>query len=532
MTALLIVLATFASEDATCFGVGLLIRTGQIDPLVGLLACFVGILVGDLGLWLLGWLVGMGLVRWGWLSRSLSAGSLEDLRRWFDQRGWLVVLAARFLPGTRVPVYLAAGALGKNAANFLLWASLACLLWTPLLVLTTALLGEVVLGPFGFLFGRGWLALLLGVAVLLFVVRVSVLTSTATGRGKFLATVSRLWRWEFWPSWLFYLPLLPWMALLSLRYRNALMWTAANPGIPDGGVVGESKFAILEQLPRASVIPSVLIPPGDHAGRIEIVRRALEERGWTFPLILKPDAAQRGAGVKRAGDLDAVTAYLQAQPAAVLVQTYHPGPFEAGIFYYRLPGADRGHIFSITDKIFPVLVGDGRSTVEELIWGHPRYRMQAATFLARHAAVREKIHAVGERLPLALAGNHCQGTLFRDGSHLLTPELEAAIDAIARPFMGFFIGRFDVRYTDVSGFMAGTDLAIVELNGVTSESTNVYDPSWSLLSAYCTLARQWSLLYRIGDANRQRGHAPTTLSALWHRLRTYYRQRRIDPLAD
>ena len=32
---------------------------------------------------------------------------------------------------------------------------------------------------------------------------------------------------------------------------------------------------------------------------------------------------------------------------------------------------------------------------------------------------------------LAIAGNHCQGTLFLDGSHLCTAALEAKVDAIA-----------------------------------------------------------------------------------------------------
>jgi hypothetical protein len=158
--------------------------------------------------------------------------------------------------------------------------------------------------------------------------------------------------------------------------------------------------------------------------------------------------------------------------------------------------------------------------------------MQVHTFLRRHAAEADRVLSEGERFPLAVAGNHCQGTMFRDGSHLLTPELERAVDAIVRPFAGFFIGRFDVRYTDVEAFRAGRDLAVVELNGATSESTNIYDPSWSLWAAYRTLFRQWALLYQIGHANRQRGHEPTSVLTLLRCVCDYYRGRRIDPLSD
>jgi membrane protein DedA with SNARE-associated domain len=518
-----IVLATFVSEDLTCIGTGLLIRAGEVGLVVGLAGCFLGIFAGDLGLWLLGRLAGAGLVR-------LSPRRLEELGRWFERRGWAAVLAARFLPGTRLPLYVAAGALGRRAATFVLWAALAALLWTPLLVLAVVFLGDAVVRPFAYLLGPGWPALLLGLISLFLVIRAGALACTPSGRGRLAARVSRLWRWEFWPTWLFYLPLLPWLAYLSLRHRGLLTWTAANPGIPHGGVVGESKFAILEQLPPEAVVPSLLVPPGPVAARLEQVRQALE-RDWRFPLILKPDVGQRGAGVRKAIDLVDVEKYLRGRPAAVIVQAFHPGPHEAGIFYYRLPGEEAGRIFSITDKVFPVLLGDGRSTVEELTWRHPRYRMQAGVFLTRHEHQRDRVLGAGEPFPLALAGNHCQGTLFRDGSRLLTPELERAIDAVARRFDGFFIGRFDVRYADVTALKAGRDLGIVELNGVTSESTNLYDPSWSIVAAYRTLFRQWSLLYRIGAANRRRGHAPTSLPALVRLLLGHWR-RRTDPLAD
>jgi membrane protein DedA with SNARE-associated domain len=532
MSLVTLILATFASEDLTCLTAGLLVRSGRLDALVGLTGCFLGIFVSDLGVWFLGRLLGAGLLRWSWLSRRLPTGRLDEFGRWFDRRGAVAIFASRFLPGTRVPLYLAAGALGRDASRFVLWTALAALVWTPLIVLASALIGEAVLEPFGYLLGRGWPALLLGAASLFVLVRVAVLACTPVGRGKLLAKVSRLWRWEFWPSWLFYLPALPWLAYLSLRYRGALVWTAANPGITHGGVVGESKHAILAQLPDAWVVPSALIEPDDVGARLNQLRTVIEERGWSFPLVLKPDAGQRGAGVRRVGDLVEAEKYLRRTPGAVVVQAYHPGPHEAGVFYYRLPGEERGHIFSVTDKVFPALTGDGHSTLEELIWRHPRYRMQARTFLARHDPDRGRVLADGETFPLALAGNHCQGTMFRDGARLITPELERSVDRIARQFEGFFVGRFDVRYRDVEEFKTGRDLAVVELNGVTSESTNLYDPSWSLFAAYSTLFRQWALLYRIGDANRRRGHRPTTVAELLRLLFDYYRGPRVDPLAD
>ena len=107
-----------------------------------------------------------------------------------------------------------------------------------------------------------------------------------------------------------------------------------------------------------------------------------------------------------------------------------------------------------------------------------------------------------------------------------------AIDDIALRFAGFYIGRFDVRYSDVAAFRAGRGLAIVELNGVTSESTNIYDPAGSLWSAYRTLFRQWNLIYQIGNANRRRGIQQTTVAELVRCIREFYSQPQVYPLAD
>jgi hypothetical protein len=239
----------------------------------------------------------------------------------------------------------------------------------------------------------------------------------------------------------------------------------------------------------------MVIPPHSQAGR----RPARRRRG------ARPYVARSRA-------------YLADNPVTTIVQIYHPGPFEAGVFYYRIPGERRGHVFSITDKVFPEVTGDGVSTLEQLIWRHPRYRMQARVFLARHAGQLDRVPAAGETYCLSGTGNHCHGTLFRDGSHLLTPDLERAIDRIARRFDGFDFGRFDIWYSDVEAFKAGRDLAVVELNGVTSESTNLYDPANSLWRAYRTLIRQWQILFRIADANRARGCAHAGAAELFRAI--------------
>jgi membrane protein DedA with SNARE-associated domain len=517
MLAVGIVLATFISEDLTSVAAGLLVADGRLGWPPAVAAFFVGLALGDAGTWVIGRAGGR------WVRRMVPEPRLARFSDLIARHGGAVAFVSRAIPGTRVPLLLAAGAAPRGGVRLLAWALLAAAVWAPLVILVVARLGT----------GIPWWVLAGGVMIALVAVRLGRQLSSEPGRVKLWAAVSRVWRWEFWPAWVFYLPLVPWFLLLAARHRSLTVWTAANPGItPAGGVVSESKSEILSHLPAAWVVPTLLIPADESGQRAERAVREIAARGWGFPLVLKPDAGERGAGVRKAHSAADVANYLVTNPHPVVAQPFHPGPFEAGVFYYRPPGEGRGRVFSITDKVFPVVVGDGRSTLEELIWAHPRFRMQANTFLARHAAVATRVPADGERLPLAMAGNHCQGTLFRDGSHLLTPALEEAIDRIVKPFDGFHVGRFDVRYSDEGEFKAGRGFAVVELNGVTAESTNLYDPTWSLLRAYRTLFRQWALLFRIGHRNRLRGHRPAGVGELLALLRAYSRERASDRLAD
>lgn len=335
------------------------------------------------------------------------------------------------------------------------------------------------------------------------------------GRAKWIAWISRLWRWEFWPVWLFYLPMVPWITYLAWRYGGFTTPIAANPAIPHGGVVGESKWSILQALPEEWVLPATLIEPGESEQRVTLLRQIAKRNNWHLPLILKPDRGERGAGLKLISEWSQATDYFEQVNIPVVAQVYHPGPYEAGIFYVRKPSESRGHIFSVTDKYFPEIVGDGQSTLEMLIWRHPRYRMQAARFLERLGNERKTVLKAGESRRLAIAGNHCQGTLFADGSHLITPELEETIDTITSQYVGFFYGRFDVRYADVNEFKAGREFKLIELNGVTSESSNIYDPSWSLLQAYRVLGRQLAWAFKIGAENRAAGVRVPTVSEVW-----------------
>lgn len=524
---------TFVSEDLTCISAGLLIRANRLDVFTGILGCFVGIFLGDLGLYFMGKAAGIGLLRNQRVQRWLPAERLERLARRFDREGWKLIFLARFVPGMRFPVYTGAGLIGGRAGRLVIVALLAGIIWTPMLVLLAALLGQAIIAPIEYVTGEGVFALLAGIVLVYLAIRLFVRLLTRNGRRRLYHGLRRWSKIEFWPPWLFYAPLVPWGLYFQWRYRFGSM-TAANPGIEYGGLIGESKAAILDQLPEAWVLPYLYLPPLTSTQNDLRAQSALDHmraKNWNFPIILKPDAAQRGVGLKLARNETDVVQYFEKVPAAVVLQVYHPGPFEAGVFYYRMPDEAEGRIFSITDKEFPVVVGDGSSSLEELIWRHPRFAMQADRFFERHEDRLDDVPAPGESVRLAIAGNHMQGTIFRDGNHLYSAALQRLTDEIARGFAGgderrgFFFGRFDVRYSDVEKFKNGEEFGIVELNGATSESTNIYDPDASFGFVYRTLFRQWDLMMRIGRMNVERGAEWLSLWGIAREIIRYQRKR-------
>jgi membrane protein DedA with SNARE-associated domain len=528
-----IALSTLVSEDATVVATGVAVGDGLLGLLPAVAACAAGIYLGDLGLWLAGRVAGRRALTW----RRVAAHRETVVRAagWIDRHPALALFGSRIVPGTRLPLYIAAGAEGTRPVAFALWSLVAVLIWTPIVVSIAAAVGSGIGGALEGWPGTGWRGRALLVAGVLIGVRY-VATRRGTRRGVRLESltqaIERWRRWEFWPSWLFNLPVVLWVLVLAVRYRSITLFTLANPGIPDGGFVGESKSAILAQLPDQWVMPWTVIAPGALDVRLDALRQAITARRWNFPLVFKPDVGQRGAAVRWVSDEETARNYLDTVTGAVVVQLPHDGPFEAGVFYVRRPSERHGRIFSITDKRFPMVIGDGTSTVAELVESHDRYRLQSRVFRARLLDRWHQVPAAGERVALGRAGNHCQGTEFLDGQWLATPALERRVDSIAKQFPGFFFGRFDVRYRSREGFMTGQDFAIVELNGVTSEATHIYDPSASLPAGWRTLMRQWSLAFAIGAENRARGLKPASVSRLTRAVWTFARSRGVSTLSD
>ena len=140
-----IVLGTFILEDAATAGAALAVQSGGVAMPVALGALYVGIVLGDIGLYGLGRLA----AHVPWARRLIPEQRQDRGRVWLERHVFKVVFISRFLPGVRLPTYTACGFLGANFAKFVAAAVGATLIWTSALFALSLRVGRLLVDHLG-----------------------------------------------------------------------------------------------------------------------------------------------------------------------------------------------------------------------------------------------------------------------------------------------------------------------------------------------------------------------------------------------
>lgn len=336
---------------------------------------------------------------------------------------------------------------------------------------------------------------------------------------------------EFWPSQIIYIPVVFQWLFLSLKYKNTSLPLLANPTIPLAGMVGESKSEILSlagAFARQTILPWVVLErTGESVERqLELALAAMQSKGFNFPVVAKPDKGCRGSGVWKVSDRDRLLEYIARFPrdSRFLLQRLSSYQAEAGVFYIRHPAELKGRILSITLKYPPQLLGDGKSTLRQLLLDDERASRLTQVYFPRLKPRLDDIIAAGERVPLVFAGNHCRGCQFRNGNAYITPALTESLDRLLKDVSGFHYGRLDLRFKDMDALREGRNLEIIEINGAASEATHIWDPDTRLTEVYEALFHQYRTLFEIGHYWHQRGMKPAGLFRL---LQAWWQERKL-----
>jgi hypothetical protein len=171
----------------------------------------------------------------------------------------------------------------------------------------------------------------------------------------------RLMNKEYWNANIYIAPVVVYVAYLAAKARSPLFFTAANPAIPTGGMVGEDKADISRWIPPQYRPKNCTIASSDS---MENIKTSLEKAHLQFPLIIKPAVGCRGLMVKKVENLSEIMEHLFRFPTNFLIEEYIDYPVEAAVLYWKNPETGESGIQSIAGKKFLSVLGDGKQSVE------------------------------------------------------------------------------------------------------------------------------------------------------------------------
>ena len=505
-----IAVCTFVAEDPTCLAAGLLAAEGIVPFWWAALACTVGIFIGDMVLYLIGFTLGRRALRHAPLRWMVQEHEIDRMAGWFSSpKGLMVIVSSRFIPASRVPTFVTAGILRLSLAKLGFLLLVAALIWTPVLMW----LGHTFGPPFMAEFPKykqhaAWI--ILGVFLGIWLLTHWCLPlATHRGRREVRQRLTFLISPAFWPTWLVLLPTRAALYLKALLRRRLTVASAANPGWGRlGGALGDSKSDLLEPFARdPRTCPYLSLPSGVEALAAAEAFAAREG----FPLALKPEVAQDGAGLIKLLDLAALRAALVPPVSgAWILQPWVTGK-EFELVWRREPGAEVGELVAVVEKVPVEVVGDGRRPLEHLIWDDPKVLLRADLYQRLHTSTLLRIPAAGEGVRLDLSGAWSHGAKPTRRPALEVASLRDALDTYCRQYPGLHHARLDVRAASEQDLVAGR-FKVTEIEGAGTFSSALRDPQTVQRVAFA--ARQLETQFRVGHTNLDQGLRQVALAEL------------------
>lgn len=528
---------TYLQEDIAIVTGGLLVVKNQLPLYLVIISLFGGVITGDIVIYAMG----AAARRIPWIHTKLVNPSVERARRSLEKNLAATIFFVRFLPSILFPTFLACGLIGISFYKFFLTSLISGVIWTSILLTLVIKLGSVVFPAYGY---WGWV-IMISISLIIVTykmikprwlrlsnnmtiqtnefVDVEAETKPLSGMPSLSSHNHKVALSEKIPYILFYTPIgLQWI-LLGIRYRSLTLPTVANPLIEAGGLWGESKSKLMNSISEenqefvARLTTLKLESSQSAEDLLEIALSKLKEKSLQFPIVAKPDVGWLGIGVRVIKNENMLLEYIKIFPkgCTIILQKLIPYKAEAGVFFVRKPGEAEGKVTSLTLRYFPYVIGNGVSTVQELINKDERLKYKSHFYLGQEnmhmGLTPELLNSVpptDELVQVAFIGSIRVGGLYIDGEKYITKQLNDRFNKIACSIPEFYFGRFDIKFKSIEHLQEGADFEIFEINGAGSEAIHVWDANMPLMKVFNELFRYQSLLFKISDSNRKRGFKP------------------------
>jgi membrane protein DedA with SNARE-associated domain len=137
-------------EDITLIAAGFLASTGNISLPGAFIAGFVGVMVGDVFLFMIGRRYGRAVFQWPGFRKVFTPARIESAEKRIQSNAAYICFFARFMPGLRSPIFLMCGILKVRFSIFFGLDFFAAVLSVPLWVYAGYWFGNNIEGALQF----------------------------------------------------------------------------------------------------------------------------------------------------------------------------------------------------------------------------------------------------------------------------------------------------------------------------------------------------------------------------------------------
>ena len=274
--------------------------------------------------------------------------------------------------------------------------------------------------------------------------------------------IKKITHWEAWPFKILYAPIAPFWFYYMLKSRSVWFFTPSNPKITFGGLDGEPKKEMYELLPKSYYPKTINVL---HEEDFRQVVQKIENSGFEYPFIVKPDIGCQGILFRKIDQESQLQNYHQNAPVEYLIQEFVTYHMEVSVFYIRHPKNKKGKVTGFLHKIPMQVVGDGVSTLEQLIHQHPKAKKRIQELFEKHKSQWNQVIEKGEKYMLSYAANHNRGAHFVDLKEHIDDELVSIFDEISNSIDDFYYGRYDIICNSIEDLKQKKNFSILEYNG-------------------------------------------------------------------
>ncbi len=325
----------------------------------------------------------------------------------------------------------------------------------------------------------------------------------------------KITNWELWNFYVLYFPISFVWFWYCLRSGSLWFFSSSNPTITFGGFEGEGKKEMYDQLPTDLVPKTIYIM---HDWPYVDVKKRVEEAGFVYPFIVKPDVGMKGILFRKIDSEEQLIKYHERIPVEYIVQDLVELPVEVSVFYYRHPAEPKGKVSGFIEKELLHVKGNGISTLRELVEAHPRAKYRMEEMEHRHGHRFDRVIPKDEIFYLSYAGNHNRGAHFTNLHKEINAKMHEVFDELSHQTQ-FYYGRYDIKTTSIEDLKEGRNILILEFNGCGAEPNHIYDCGMSIWQAYGVILEHWKALYKISRHNHKNGVPYWSFKRGWNFLK-------------